>query len=140
MDRKEVKWVAFNISHVQGLKTIDNKIPKETSFGKTDKFSLVYGQDILLLVFFVPLGKGNINVFLKPGAEIRTYKKLVMQSLINGLDDYQALTGTVRFQANTKDEPLYRSFMTRLGFVQETILEKYNDGIDYILWKRIYGS
>ena len=132
------KWAQFHIGHVARLKLDKIKIPRETSISGCERFALEYGEDVLLLVFFIPLGKRCTNVFLLPGSKIYEYRRVAMAMLKSGLDDYRALRNLLRLQANSPDERKYHSFMKRLGFTQESVLEKFNDGNDYIMWKKIY--
>lgn len=135
---EEPKWANFHIGHVDRLGIDGAWIPKGTNVRGCERFALEYGLDVLLLAFFIPLGKRSVTTFLLPGARIREHRFTVMRMLKAGIDDYQALRGILRFQANTKVEPMLNSFMKRLGFEVECVMKKYNDGQDYLQWAKIY--
>ncbi len=134
------KWVPFHIGHILRLKIKTARIPAETRSVGSDRFALEYGRDVLLLAFFVPLGKRSVNMFLLPGLKLYTHRRLAIECLENGLDDYRSVKGLLRVQATTPCEKRFISFMFKLGFHIECTLKKFNDGIDYLMWARIYGG
>jgi hypothetical protein len=130
----------FHFGHLQGLKLEEERLPLFPPHPAIKKYVLMAGDTPVLLLVLVPIGVGNQEVVLFPGEKIKEHRKTVISELSTVIDNYMQTEGLTRMQANTKDESKYHRFMSRLGFKIESVLEKYSDGADYLMWAKIRAN
>jgi hypothetical protein len=130
----------FHFGHLRGLNLTEERLPLFPPHSGAKRYVLMVGETPVLLLLLVPLGVGSQEVILFPGERIREHRKSVVKVLRESLEDYFQTEGLMRMQATTKDEPKYHRFMGGLGFEVESVLEKYSDGKDYLMWKVVGGT
>lgn len=86
---------------------------------------------VLLLVSAAP---GTVSVTFFPGKDLFKYRRKVLVAVRRDMEEYAVVESINRFEAVTKNEPLFISFMEHCGFTVESPLRKYHNGEDCILW------
>lgn len=104
------------------------------AFLKSKSYVLLIENKPIVIIQFLPLAKGSIEVTMHPGLFFRQYKKTAVAKLKSSLDEYFVTEGLNRMQANTMDLPVLWRFMEFLGFEFEGRMTKFNAGNDHILW------
>ncbi len=71
---------------------------------------------------------------LFPGQDLFKHRRKVLVAARRDMEEYAVVENINRFEAVTKDQKLFHSFMKHCGFEIESSLLKYNNGEDCILW------
>ena len=134
------RWEECHFGHIKTMDTAVKEYPFFQNAGEVKRYALIVEDECVLILFFVPIAKGTEEVVLIPGENIRKYRRTVFEVMARDLENYMTLNQIVRLQANTKGDLRFHSFMSRLGFTVESLMRRYAEGEDYLMWVKFGGE
>ena len=85
-----------------------------------------------------PYRNGNSDVWLIPSVHLNTAKFTFTRELRKWLFQVREDLSLTRMQTFSIEDDLHNRWMRFLGFTKEGVMRKYNKGMDYGVWGRIW--
>jgi hypothetical protein len=109
-------------------------VPTCLFHGRYHQYAFVMDGKAIFALVLLQIGPGTVEVTLFPGKDLFEYRRKALVALRQDMEEYAVVENITRFEAKTRDLPLFRSFMKRFGFEIESPLKKYHNGEDCLLW------